>query len=82
MSPESIISIALTVLSVLIAPIIYLGRSQMQRLDRVEQESARKLDEAQVRQIIEDKVHPISEDTREIKASIDRLLTHVLQLKK
>lgn len=82
MSVESIIAITLAILSALAAPVIYLGKSVMSRLERLEENQTQFLKEEEVRRLLDDKMTPLQEDCKDIKESIHQLLDHVLKLKK
>lgn len=79
MTLESIISLACTVLAVIIAPALYVGKSIMQRLERLEADMKNKVTDVEVRQIVSDKVDPINEKCDKIDATVNKILDHIIQ---
>jgi HAMP domain-containing protein len=82
MNIETIITLAATGLAVLTAPLVYLWRSVMARLDNLETEMKKKISEEDVRQVINDKIEPINDKCDDIKASINQILEHILAKRK
>lgn len=82
MSLEDGIRLAITILTVLLAPVFYFWRNLVARVDALEQKLNDKADTDDVRTLIDDKVTPMKEDLKDIKVSIDKLLNHILDLKK
>lgn len=82
MSFESIITITIAIVSAVAAPVLYLWRSVVSRLDQLEKNQQAFIKEEEVRRMLDDKFIPLQQDCTEIKASIHQLLTHILEMKK
>lgn len=64
------------------AVIMYAGHSMKSHLDRIEiieKELVKKIDEPEVRTIIADKIDPMKEDIKEIKEMLNHILTVVMK---
>lgn len=61
--------------------VAYIVRAQMQRLDLLEQQMPMKMTEAEVRQVLADKVDPIKESMVEIKEKVDKVIDLLLKNK-
>jgi len=79
MTVESIIAITITILSVVCAPVIYIGRSIMQRIDKLESDMDQKISKEEVRTILDDKIEPMNENVKEIKALLYKVLADHLK---
>ena len=55
----------------------YLMRSHLQRLETLEKDLPKKLDEQEVRLLLADKIDPIREDVRALEASLDKIETRL-----
>jgi hypothetical protein len=82
MTIESIITLVATVLAVILAPALYVGRSIMQRLDRLEADMKSKMTDAEVRQVISDKIDPINDKCDKIDDTVNKILDHIIRQKK
>ncbi len=67
------LSIIIPLITGVLSVLGFWGRSMMQRIDQLEERQKTKQDEAQVRQLMSDKVDPLKEKLEEIKDSVDRL---------
>ncbi len=64
------------------AVIMYAGHSMKSHLDRIEfieKELLKKIDEPEVRLILADKIDPLKEDIQEIKETLNHILSAVLK---
>lgn len=67
---------------ILISGAAYIVKNILDRLNVIEKETVTKLDEPAVRRLVNDKVDPLREDIKELKASTDRILDILLTNKK
>lgn len=81
MTLESLITIGATVLSIALAPIVYVYRSIMQRLEALEQANKNMMSKEDVRVLIEDKTEAMKSDLDEIKVRLDRIIDRLLDNK-
>jgi predicted secreted protein len=81
MTLESIIAIGITCASIICAPVVYIARSFMQRIDTLEATVKEKISEKEVRQIVRDKLDPIKSDLEEIKHNQEMILNHLISKK-
>ena len=81
MSFETIFAISITILSIVLAPVLYIWKSVMSRLDELERRQHNKMDHKEVRLLIEDKINPLHEDLQEIKKSLDRIVDKLIDKK-
>ncbi len=79
MSLESIISIGITLITIVCAPVIYMAKTFMQRIDTLEKNISNKMDEASIRILIADKIEPLHEDLVEVKSLLNKILEIQLQ---
>ena len=82
MSFETILPLIITLSGVVISAVVYIYKGIMQRIDRLEQDTADHLTAPEVRLLISDKIEPLHEDVRELKVSVERMLDHIIALKK
>lgn len=82
MTLDSIITITIAVISTCIAPVVYLYRGVMQRINDLEESNRTKMSESEVRQLLDDKLESLRENVEDVKTSLDTLTTHILKLKK
>lgn len=73
-------------LSYVVIPIIitivgFIMRTIHSRIDHLEKLVPTKLDQAEVRQIVADKIDPLREDIHEIKAKLDRVMDILIERK-
>jgi Tfp pilus assembly protein PilO len=80
MSVETLITITIAILSVLIAPLAYIWRSVMNRLDKLEENQQTFVKEEEVRNILNDKVTPIADNLEEVKTLLYKIID--IQMKK
>lgn len=71
---DSAITIVITLCSVIIAPLLYIWRSLVKRLEKLEDKVEDKMDEDDVRLLLEDKLVPINKNIEEIKELLYKLL--------
>jgi hypothetical protein len=55
--------------------------AQMQRINTLEQEMSKRPTEAEVRQILDDKIEPLKDSVSDMKASVDRVYYLLIQSK-
>jgi hypothetical protein len=65
---------------VLIAPLAYIWRSVMNRLDKLEENQQTFVKEEEVRNILNDKVTPIADNLEEVKTLLYKIID--IQMKK
>lgn len=82
MTFDSIIAITIAAVSVVSAPVIYIYKNTMQRIDRLEESNQTKMTEPEVRQLLDDKLEHVRQNLEDVKVSIDKLTIHVLSIKK
>lgn len=82
MSVETIVTIALAILSVLLAPVVYIWKSVMSRLEKLEENQHQFIREDEVRNILNDKVTPIAENLEEVKTLLYKILDAQISNKK
>lgn len=78
MSWPEIITTGITVLSFTIGPLVYLWNSIMLRINNLESELNTKISKEELQQRLE----PVSEDIKEVKLRIDKILEHLLNDRK
>ena len=66
------------ILPVLITLVSYIVRGIMQRLERLESGLTDKISEQEVRQILTDKLEPVTDDLKEIKDKVDKVIDHLI----
>lgn len=74
MTVEGLITVAFTSLSLLLAPLIYIWKNVVKRIDTLETKINAKMDEQEVRVLLADKLDPMKEDLHEVKALLHRIL--------
>lgn len=79
MTVESLITITIAILTVVCAPVIYIGRSIMQRIDKLESDIDQKVSKDEMRAILDDKIGPMNENVNEIKALLYKVLADHLK---
>jgi Tfp pilus assembly protein PilO len=67
-------SLLITVATILLGIISFFLRAQMQRIDTLEDQIATKTSEAEVRQLLADKVDPLKEKMSEITEKVDKVI--------
>lgn len=80
MSLESIITILVTILSIILYPAYALWKATMHRIEVLEKESETRISREEVKELLEDKLRPISEKTDEIRVLLYKVIDN--QLKK
>lgn len=75
----TIVVTVLSILSIILAPSIYIFRNLMQRVEQLESAMQQKINEADVRIIMADKIDPIKSDLEEIKSMQQTILTHFIR---
>ncbi len=80
MTVESIVAISGTVITIIVAPFIYIWKTMTARIDKLEEQLDRTLDKDSVRLLISDKIEPVQQDLAEIKSLIHKIIE--IQLKK
>ena len=82
MSFDDLTTIGLAVLTLIAAPLLYIWKGVMSRLESLEKQMSDKMSEDSVRTLVNDKIDPLKDDLKEIKTSIDKLINHIIELKK
>lgn len=77
MTVESIITIGLAIASVVLAPLIYIWRAMVQRIERLENKVDKKMDEDEVRVLLNDKIEPINQNIEEVKHLLYQVLLKI-----
>jgi len=80
MTLESFIAAVLGIGAVLLAPLIYIWKTMLHRIERLEEKIDTKIDEKTVRQLVSDKLDPLTQDIKELKDLVTKLLE--LELKR
>ncbi len=62
-----------TIMTCVIGVIGYTYKRGLDRIDTIEEKLSKRITEANVRKLLEDKIEPVREDLQEIKASIAKL---------
>lgn len=73
-----LITTGIAVLSFIIGPLVYLWKSFMTRLNNIEAELDQKISKEELQQ----RLDPVSEDIKEVKIRIDKILEHLLNDRK
>lgn len=77
MSWPEIITTSIAVLSFTIGPLVYLWKYLMLRINHIEEELDKKISKEELQQ----RLDPVSEDIKEVKTRIDKILEHLLNSK-
>ncbi len=78
MSWEQIITIGTTVFTIISAPVLYIWRTTVHRIDNLEKEQVTKVDRAEVKELINERLDPVHEDLNEIKNRIESLINYII----
>lgn len=78
MTLESIITIGITILSIVIAPIVYIWKNIMSRLDNLEKQQVKIITKEEARELIDDKIDSMKEDMVEIKVRLDKIIDRLI----
>lgn len=81
MSLDIILS-GLTLLSFVLAPILYVWRTTVSRIDNLEQETKTKMSENEVRQLVDDKLESVKDNLHDIKLSLQQILDKLIDTNK
>ena len=82
MTLESIITVSIATITLVTAPFLYIWKNAVSRIEKLEEEVDSKMSETEVRQLLADKLEPISRDTREVKELVIQLLQLELRRKR
>lgn len=74
----SLLTPLLTIFSLIISPIVFIGRTMIKRIDNLEEAQKSYTTKEEVRLIVADKIEPIREDLSEIKTRIDKIMDHLV----
>lgn len=80
MAWETIVAISITIVGIVLTPFLYIWRMTVSRIEMLELEVKDKTTQAEVRQILADRLDPIKEDLEEIKRLQEKIID--LHLKK
>jgi hypothetical protein len=75
-------TLIITIGSILVAPIFYIVRNFMQRVDKLETKLEDKMSREEVRLLLSDKLGPMEHNLEDIKESLAQLTSHILDLRK
>jgi uncharacterized protein YoxC len=64
-----------TIISIVIGMGMYIMRTVTSRIDTLEQKMDNTVTKQEVRQLLDDKINPLKEDIKDIKYTIDKLLS-------
>jgi hypothetical protein len=78
MSVIDIISLGITGLSLVLSPLVYIWRTTVHRIEKLESQHSTKIDETKVRQLLDDKIDPVKEDLIQIRDRLDSIIDKLL----
>ncbi len=69
------------IIPILLSLVGYIRRGDVQRLDKIEDKLDKTLSKEEIRQLLVDKIAPLSEDLAEIRGKIDKVVDRLFDLK-
>ena len=79
MGIDSIVTIGVALLGLVLPPIVYVWRDIVSRIKDLEKAQKDNMDEKEIRLLISDRLDPLKEDLQELKIQINKLINHIIE---
>lgn len=79
MNYNQLLFAAITILSIVFAPVLYIWRSFVRRVEVLEEQMATKVTEDEVRTVLKDKLEPLHDDVDALNSKLDKILDYLIK---